>query len=75
MSTGRYDSEMFSPVSAQHWTDSALQASAGDGDMADLRVHGPPLSALLQEGLLDKRRNLEAGEVTVIISMLAFEDH
>ena len=31
-----------------------LQAGAGDGVLADLRVHGPPLLALLQEGLLDQ---------------------
>ena len=40
-----------------------LQAGAGDGVLADLRVYGPPLLALLQEGILDQRRNIEAGEV------------
>ena len=40
-----------------------LQAGAGDGLLADLRVHGAPLLALLQEGILDQRRHIEAGEV------------
>ena len=31
-----------------------LQAGAGDGVLADLRVYGPPLLALFQEGLLDE---------------------
>lgn len=42
-----------------------LQAGAGDGVLADLRIHGPPLLALLQEGILDQRRNIEAGEVFI----------
>ena len=41
----------------------SLQAGAGDGLLADLRVHGAPLLALLQEGILDQRRHIEAGEV------------
>ena len=47
-----------------------LQAGAGDGVVADVRVHGPALPALLQKGLLDQRRDLEAREVMATLSML-----